>query len=55
MHSDSTDRHPSGLTWERWHWPFHTPEERKLIARYFKSQEKAQEAERFSQLPEAPF
>lgn len=24
--------HPCGLTWERWHWPFKTPQERAVIA-----------------------
>ena len=28
-------RHPSGLTWERWEWPFKTPQERQLVAKYF--------------------
>jgi len=28
-------RHPSGLTWERWNWPFKTPQERQLVAKYF--------------------
>ena len=31
-----TSLHPSGLTWERWEWPFPTPQERQLIAKYFK-------------------
>lgn len=31
-----TSLHPSGLTWERWEWPFPTPQEREIIARYFK-------------------
>lgn len=26
--------HPSGMTWERWNWPFKTPEERLLVMRY---------------------
>ena len=26
--------HPSGLTWERWHWPFKTPQERLQILRW---------------------
>jgi hypothetical protein len=29
------DKHPSGLTWERWNWPFKTPEERELVREYF--------------------
>lgn len=24
-------KHPSGLTWERWHWPFKTDAERERI------------------------
>lgn len=27
----TTDKHPSGLTWERWHQPFKMPHERKMI------------------------
>lgn len=27
--------HPSGMTIDRWHNPFKTPEERKLVAKYF--------------------
>jgi hypothetical protein len=30
-----TEKHPSGLTWERWDWPFKTFDERKLVAKYF--------------------
>lgn len=26
--------HPSGLTWERWNFPFKTPAERELIAKW---------------------
>lgn len=26
--------HPSGLTLERWHWPFKTDAERAIIARW---------------------
>lgn len=26
--------HPSGLTWERWHWPFKTQAEREMIMRW---------------------
>ena len=29
------DKHPSGLTWELWNWPFKTPEERELVREYF--------------------
>ena len=30
--------HPSGLTLERWNWPFKTEAERKLVAAYYKAQ-----------------
>ena len=28
------DLHPSGLTWERWNWPFKTEYERVLVRQY---------------------
>lgn len=28
------DLHPSGLTWERWNFPFKTPQERELVKKY---------------------
>jgi hypothetical protein len=37
----NTSRHPSGLTWERWEWPFKTPQERQLVAKYFDRVKKA--------------
>lgn len=30
------DKHPSGLTWERWYWPWKMPEERKMIQEWLK-------------------
>lgn len=35
--------HPSGMTLERWNWPFKTPEERVLVKKYFE-RNKRQEA-----------
>ena len=65
MHSDSSDhttRHPSGLTLERWLWPFKTEDERKLVAQYFrkldrleKTSRAQQRLEQISRLPDAPF
>ena len=26
--------HPSGLTWERWHWPFKTAKELEMTRRW---------------------
>jgi hypothetical protein len=28
------DLHPSGLTWERWHWPWKMPQERAMIQQW---------------------
>jgi len=39
------DKHPSGLTWERWEWPFKTPQERQLVAKYFDRVKKAVDKE----------
>jgi len=27
-------KHPCGLTWERWNWPFKTEAELKIVARW---------------------
>lgn len=35
-----SDMHPSGMTFERWEWPFKTAEERQLVAKFFKQQQK---------------
>jgi hypothetical protein len=32
--------HKSGLTVDRWNWPYKTPEERELVAKWFKKQTK---------------
>ena len=42
------NKHPSGLTWQRWNWPFKTQAERKLVAAYFEKVKR-------EQLPAAPF
>jgi hypothetical protein len=46
MNQKTTNKHPSGLTWERWNWPFKTQEERAIVAKWFKKKEKNQPAER---------
>lgn len=45
--------HPSGMTQERWDWPFKTPEERKLVAKYFQQQAKDQKQKQIEQVGEA--
>ena len=32
---NAQEMHPSGMTIDRWQNPFKTPEERKLVAKYF--------------------
>ena len=33
-------KHPSGLTMERWNWPFKTETERVVVAKWMKKQQK---------------
>ena len=47
------DMHPSGMTWERWEWPFKTPEERKLVIAYMKKYEKEEKVSALNKLGEA--
>lgn len=47
--------HPSGMTWQRWEWPFKTPQERKLVAQYFKEQHRNEKREQLDNLKSAPF
>jgi hypothetical protein len=53
------NKHPSGLTWERWEWPFKTPQERQLVAKYFdrvkKVAVKEEKQKMLNELGEAPF
>lgn len=46
-----TDKHPSGLTWERWHQPFKMPEERKMIQQWLQKKQ----GNEFDQDPNNPF
>ena len=45
--------HPSGMTQERWDWPFKTPEERKLVVKYFQKQAKEDKKKQIDNLEEA--
>ena len=48
--------HPSGMTRERWDWPFKTPEERKLVVKYYeklKRQERKEKKEQIHNFEEA--
>lgn len=48
--------HPSGMTQERWDWPFKTAEERRLVVKYFekiKRQETKDQKKQIHQLEEA--
>lgn len=37
------EMHPSGMTMQRWNWPYKTPQERELVAKWFKKQEKTKQ------------
>lgn len=43
--TDMNEMHPSGMTMQRWYWPFKTPQERELVAKYYKAQEKQKKEE----------
>ena len=45
--------HPSGMTQERWDWPFKTPEERKLVVKYYKEKAKEDKKKQLDNLEEA--
>lgn len=45
--------HPSGMTQERWDWPFKTPEERKLVAKYFEKMKREDKKKQIEELGEA--
>lgn len=47
------EMHPSGMTQERWDWPFKTPEERKLVVKYYSKQQKQEKKRQLDQLEEA--
>jgi hypothetical protein len=47
--------HPSGMTQERWDWPFKTPEERKLVVKYYQRAKKEDKKKQLDKLGPAPF
>lgn len=47
--------HPSGMSLARWNWPFKTPEERELVARWYAKEQRRQRKDQLDNLPEAPF
>jgi hypothetical protein len=49
------DKHPSGLTWERWEWPFKTPEERVLVAQWFRKEQRNEKRKQLDNVEEALF
>jgi len=46
--------HPSGLTMERWNWPFKTSEERKLVQQYFREHEAEEKLAMLARLQPPP-
>jgi len=49
------NKHPSGLTWERWEWPFKTPEERVLVAQWFRKEQRNEKRKQLDNVEEALF
>ncbi len=49
------DKHPSGLTQERWDWPFKTTDEKVLVAQWFRKEQKNEERKRLDNFEESPF
>jgi len=47
------NKHPSGLSWERWNWPFKTQAERKLVAAYFAKVKREDKRSMIDRLPAA--
>jgi hypothetical protein len=47
--------HPSGMTLERWQWPFKTEAERALVVKYFRKLDKQEKEVFLDLLPDAPF
>ena len=47
--------HPSGMTWERWRWPFKTEDERKLVIAHNRKSRKAEKDRDLTNLGKAPF
>lgn len=45
--------HPSGLTYERWHWPYKTEEERKKVVEYLAQKRKHDVRDALERLGEA--
>lgn len=50
------DKHPSGLSWEKWNWPpLQTPADQKLVKQYYDKQRRQETTKVLSELEEAPF
>lgn len=49
------EKHPSGLTMERWNNPFKTYEERQLVIKWNKKRDKIEAEQWLDNLEEAPF
>jgi len=47
--------HPSGMTLARWNWPFKTPEERELIAKWFAKEDRRRRKQELDDIDPAPF
>ena len=49
------EQHPSGLPLERWNWPFKTPEERELAAKWLAKEAQRRRKQELEDAEQAPF
>jgi len=49
------ERHPSGMTLFRWNWPFKTPEERKLVVKWYAKEKRRRRKQELDDIDLAPF
>jgi hypothetical protein len=49
------DKHPSGLPWERWNWPFKTTDEKVLAAQWFRKEQRNEKRKQLDNFEESPF
>lgn len=47
-----TEKHESGLTMERWNWPFKTQEERQKVLAYYNKEQKREKLNLKKQIQE---
>jgi hypothetical protein len=52
---EEDDKHPSGMSLARWNWPFKTPEEQQLAAKWFAQEARRQRKQQLNDSEPAPY